>query len=182
MLCCNTFVTKTWRHDIVYFVLLWLQYCTQVKWMCCPWVFTASPPPPCTCDDWGLMPGQYSRITSSVFIWAFSTVLTLCLWHLHKSLRCLVAHIVNTTWTMWMTSDLYVAPRVNYHVILLWIGSHSFHAVPLSIFRQPVSKLLPRARLGAVEHNDVLALVTKRQKKCWETQTEEIFCHLNIRI
>lgn len=53
-----------------------------------------------------------------------------------------------------------------YHIVLLWVGSHALHSIPLSIFRQSVSKLLSRARLGAVEDDDVLALVrkTKTQK------------------
>lgn len=49
---------------------------------------------------------------------------------------------------------------VNYHVVLLWISSHSFHAVALSVFGQSVSKFLSCSRLGAVEHDNVLALVT----------------------
>lgn len=48
-----------------------------------------------------------------------------------------------------------------YHIILLWVSSHAFHSIPLSIFRQSIRKFLPCARLGAIENNNVLALVTK---------------------
>lgn len=51
-----------------------------------------------------------------------------------------------------------------YHAVFLRIGSHSFHAVALSIFGEPVGELLRCPRLRAVENYDVLSLSANRQK------------------
>ena len=76
-------------------------------------------------------------------------------------------------WPQWYVC---CSAHANYHVILLWIGSHSFHAIALSVFGQSVGKFLRCARLGAVEHNDVLALVTNQQKIV-NMLREKLFSH-----
>lgn len=68
--------------------------------------------------------------------------------------------------------------KPSYHVILLRVSSHSFHAIALSVLGQSVSKFLCCASLGAIEHNDGLALDTNQQKVIHRlrVQTETSLC------
>ena len=58
-----------------------------------------------------------------------------------------------------------VTKQMTNHLVFLWISCHPLHAVTLCIFGEPVGKLLRCARLGAVEHNNVLALVQKGDRE-----------------
>lgn len=60
---------------------------------------------------------------------------------------------------------LYITRDGIYHIVLLWVSSHAFHSIPLSIFRQSIGKFLSCSRLGPIENNNVLALVTKQASK-----------------
>lgn len=65
---------------------------------------------------------------------------------------------------MWLLQCVSGFSDARYHAVFLRIGSHSFHAVALRIFGEPVGKLLSCPRLRAVENYDVLSLSANRQK------------------